>query len=190
MRNACEIKELMVQGLQLDAWARISEADGELKLPLIKCVVGVWRRPQQRQGSSPEILEPRRRQFRIAHRVLDVLVAEVSLQRPRVVALIGQRVTACVPEHVGVRLEPELRLSASAFDHPGKASGCERGSSFRGEEVGRLWLLLALEPSKGAEFVAEDRMRAGSAFLDSTNVQGGRFAVHLFPAKVDQFERS
>jgi hypothetical protein len=32
MRNACEIKELMVQGLQLDAWARISEADGELKL--------------------------------------------------------------------------------------------------------------------------------------------------------------
>jgi hypothetical protein len=38
---------------------------------------------------SPEVLEPCRRQFRIAHRVLDVAVSEVSLQGPRVVPSVG-----------------------------------------------------------------------------------------------------
>ena len=36
----------------------------------------------------PEILEPFRRQLGIAHRVLDVLVAEVVLQRARIDALV------------------------------------------------------------------------------------------------------
>ena len=35
---------------------------------------------------SPEVLEPVRRQLGVAHRVLNVLVAEPSLQRPGVVA--------------------------------------------------------------------------------------------------------
>jgi hypothetical protein len=39
--------------------------------------------------SSPEILEPIRGQLGIAHRVLDVLVAEPCLQRPCVVAGVG-----------------------------------------------------------------------------------------------------
>ena len=41
--------------------------------------------------SAPEILEPARRQLGVSDRVLDVTVAEVSLQRPRIVALVGQR---------------------------------------------------------------------------------------------------
>jgi hypothetical protein len=43
----------------------------------------------------PEILEPRRSEFRIAHRVLDVFVAEVSLQRPSVVPSVRQRANYC-----------------------------------------------------------------------------------------------
>ena len=40
-------------------------------------------------------------------------MAEVSLKRPRVVSLIGQRVTARVPEHVRVGLERQLgRITA------------------------------------------------------------------------------
>jgi hypothetical protein len=48
----------------------------------------------------PEVLEAGRRQFGIAHRVLDVAVPEVSLQRPRVVPSVGQSVTASVPLRV------------------------------------------------------------------------------------------
>src|SRR5215471_3430440 len=40
-------------------------------------------------ASTPKVLEPMRRQFGVAHRVLDVLVPEVSLQRACVVAGVG-----------------------------------------------------------------------------------------------------
>src|SRR5215468_196658 len=48
----------------------------------------------------PEILEAVRREFGIAHCMLNVLVAEPSLQRPGVVAGVGQRVAATVAQHV------------------------------------------------------------------------------------------
>jgi hypothetical protein len=56
----------------------------------------------------PEVLEAGRRQFGIAHRVLDVAVPKVGLQCPRVMSPVGERVATGVPEHVGVGLEPEL----------------------------------------------------------------------------------
>ena len=43
----------------------------------------------KRIRSSPEVFEPARRQLSIAHRVLDIPVPEVGLQRPRVVAFIA-----------------------------------------------------------------------------------------------------
>jgi hypothetical protein len=58
--------------------------------------------------------------------VLDVAVPEVGLQRPRVVPFVGQRITAGVPEHVGVRLETQLSLGARTLNHPGEASSGER----------------------------------------------------------------
>ena len=51
---------------------------------------------------SPEILEPARRQLSIAHGVLDIPVPEVGLERPRVVALVGQRKATGVAQHVGM----------------------------------------------------------------------------------------
>lgn len=51
---------------------------------------------------SPEPLEPLRRQFRIAHGMLDVLVPQVVLDGAGVVAVIRQFVPAPVPEHVGM----------------------------------------------------------------------------------------
>jgi hypothetical protein len=43
---------------------------------------------------SPKVLEARRRQFRVAHRVLDVAVSEVSLRCPGVMPSVRQRVPA------------------------------------------------------------------------------------------------
>ena len=55
--------------------------------------------------SSPEIPEPIGRKLGIPDRVLDVLVAEPCLQCPGVMAGIGQRVAAAVPQHVRVDWE-------------------------------------------------------------------------------------
>jgi len=44
----------------------------------------------QSQSTPPEVLKPRRTQFRVSDRVLNVLVAEIGLQRPSVVPLIRQ----------------------------------------------------------------------------------------------------
>ena len=43
---------------------------------------------------TPKIFEPGRRQFGVPDRVLNVFVAEVGLQRPCLVTLVGQCVTA------------------------------------------------------------------------------------------------
>jgi hypothetical protein len=72
-------------------------------------------------ASTPKAFEPRWRQLGVAHRVLDVLVPEIGLQRPRVVALIGQRITAGVPQHMRVDLEANLGFVAGAGQQLGKA---------------------------------------------------------------------
>jgi hypothetical protein len=64
----------------------------------------------------PEVLEPIRRQLGVAHRVLDVLVAKVCLQRPGVVAGICEGEAAGVPKHVGMRLvRPARRVAAATM---------------------------------------------------------------------------
>src|SRR5262245_3403744 len=57
-------------------------------------------RPARYFALTPEILETIRRQLVVAHRVLDVLVAEPSLQRPRIVTGICQCIAAGVAQHV------------------------------------------------------------------------------------------
>jgi hypothetical protein len=50
----------------------------------------------------PKVLEPGRAEFGIADCVLDVLVPEIVLNRPRIVSLVGELVAAGMTEHVGV----------------------------------------------------------------------------------------
>jgi hypothetical protein len=54
------------------------------------------------------MLEAGRRQLGIAHRVLDVLVAEIRLQRTGIDAVIGELEAACVPQHVRMHWETEI----------------------------------------------------------------------------------
>ena len=58
-------------------------------------------RPEVR-SAPPKVLEPVGRHFGVSDRVLDVLVPEVVLQRPRVVAIIGEFKTTGMAQHVGV----------------------------------------------------------------------------------------
>jgi hypothetical protein len=120
--------------------------------------------------------------------MLDVAVTEIGLQGARVVALVGQCIAASVPEHVRMRLEPQLGLGACTLDHASEASGAEGCSPLRREHERRSWFLLALKASQRTQFITEDRMDARRALLDPADVQGTRPEVHLIPTKVHKFE--
>jgi len=64
-----------------------------------------------RAVSTPEVLEPMRRQLGVAHRVLNILVPQPSLQRPCVVAGVRQGVAAAVAQHV--RMDRKGHFGAS-----------------------------------------------------------------------------
>ena len=58
-------------------------------------------------SAPPEILEPIGRKLRVSHRMLNILVPEICLQRPGIVALVGEGEPAGMSEHVWVRQEAE-----------------------------------------------------------------------------------
>ena len=84
-----------------------------------------------RKALAPKVLEPCRRQLGVAHRVLYVSVPEIGLQRPGVVAGIGQRIATGMPKHVGMNPELEARLDAGPLHHLGEARRAERRAAFR-----------------------------------------------------------
>jgi hypothetical protein len=49
-----------------------------------------------------------------------------SLDRPDVVPLVGERLTACVAQHVGMGLQHEPGVASGALDHPSEAGDGER----------------------------------------------------------------
>ena len=65
----------------------------------------------------PEVLEAGRRQLGVAHRVLDVLVSQIGLQRASIDAVIGELEAAGVSQHVWVHWETETSRHAEPRDH-------------------------------------------------------------------------
>ena len=53
-----------------------------------------------------KVLEPLRRQLSVAHRALDELVAQIGLQRSRIVARVSQSVAGGVAQHVRMGWRP------------------------------------------------------------------------------------
>ncbi len=62
----------------------------------------------------PKSLEPLRTELGVAHRVRDVPVPEVLLDRARVVPFVGELVAGGVPEHVRMDREGQFRELAGA----------------------------------------------------------------------------
>src|SRR5215472_4066804 len=74
---------------------------------------------------SPKVFETRWRQFRISHRMLNIFVAEVGLQRARVVAPVRQCITARMAQHVRVNYEVEACTFANPLNQPINCPRCE-----------------------------------------------------------------
>ena len=71
----------------------------------------------------PEVPKSGGRQLGVAHRVLEIFVAKVRLQRPGIVTGIGERIAASVAKHVGMSLDLEGRRCRCPLDHAAEPRG-------------------------------------------------------------------
>src|SRR6516164_9710831 len=92
--------------------------------------------PAPPSSVPPKILESVGRHFGVSDRVLDVLVPEVVLQGPRVVAIIGQLEPAGMAEHVRVDREWHLGGLAEALSEPVETGGTDWPAALGNEYVG------------------------------------------------------
>src|SRR6516165_4432041 len=97
------------------------------------------RRHQDAQGlksASPKVLEPVGRKLGVADRVLDVLVPEVVLQSPCVVAVVGKLEPTGMAKHVRVDRKGHLGGLPEALDKPVETDGADWPAALGNEYVG------------------------------------------------------
>jgi len=111
--------------------------------------------------------------------MLDRPVAQVVLNRARVVAAIGELVAARMPQHVNVNREAELGLSGQPLDVTVQSIGRERSAAFAGEYKLGVRALIAPELAQRAKLVAVDRMSRWLAVLGARDVKFGRVKIDL-----------
>ena len=85
-----------------------------------------------------------------------------------------------------MRLQFEASAGSGALHHAREAGSRERRTAFADEYEGGS-LALPLEPPQGSQFITSERMGAGGAVLDATDVENGGAKFDLIPAQVAQF---
>src|SRR5262252_3971439 len=92
--------------------------------------------PAPPSSVPPKVLEPVWRHVGVSDRVLNVLVPEVVLQGPRVVAIVGQLKPAGMAKHVWVDREWHLGGLPDTLDEAMEADGADRPAALGNEYVG------------------------------------------------------
>src|SRR5262252_1405768 len=99
--------------------------------------------PAPSSSVPPKVLEPVWRHIGVPDCVLNVLVPEVVLQGPRVVAIVGELESAGMAKHVRVDREWHLGGLADALDEAVETDGTDWPAALRNEYVGVLRVLAA-----------------------------------------------
>ena len=103
----------------------------------------MWVARSRRELVPPKILEPVGCHVGVPNGVLDVLVPEVVLQGPRVVAIVGELEAAGVAKHVRMDREWHLGSLAEALDEPMETDGTDGPAAFGNEYVGGCRVIAA-----------------------------------------------
>ena len=135
----------------------------------------------------PPTLEPGRCQLGVTDGVLDVLVAQIRLQRARVLAGIGEREAAGMAQHVRVGLDLEPGSLASAAHELLEVADGHRRAALADEQERRSALGLAVKPSQGPELAPGQRMRRWGAVLNPGDRQRRGLEVDLGPLQIANF---
>src|SRR5215831_10121727 len=134
---------------------------------------------------SPEILEPIRRERRVANRRSNRLVAKIVLDRSGVPPIVGQLVAARVAQHMAADLKREARRLASAHNHALVTSHAQGCQALRGEHVAP-GLPLPLQAAQGAELAPTDRVDARLPALGAAHMQLASPEIDIVPAQGDK----
>src|SRR5262249_47349064 len=133
----------------------------------------------------PKVLEPVRRQGRVADRGHDRSVAEIGLDGASVVAVVGELEPAGMPQHVGMHEKREFRSHARPGNHALISGYRQRRVTPRDEDVWGGWGF-AQELAQRAAFPRRYRMHARISALRPAYVQAPGGEVDVVPAQSHQ----
>src|SRR5262249_32755902 len=91
--------------------------------------------PAPPSSVPPKVLESVGRHFGVPDRVLDVLVAKVVLEGPRVVAVVGQLESTGMAKHVRVERERHVSGFPEPLDEPVETDGTDWPAALGNEHV-------------------------------------------------------
>src|SRR5262249_54398374 len=92
--------------------------------------------PAPSSSVPPKVLEPVRRHVGVSNGVLNVLVPEVVLQGPRVMAIVREFEPTGMAQHVRVDREWHLGGLADALNEAVETDGADRSAALGNEYVG------------------------------------------------------
>jgi hypothetical protein len=111
-------------------------------------------------------------------------MAEIGLDRAGVAAGVGQGVARGVAEHMGVDLEWYPALASGALDQKVEAGAVERAAALRDKDVGRFWLLCALQSPQRPQLLTIELLRGRDPVLLARDVDRRGAEVDVVPAQV------
>ena len=108
----------------------------------------------------------------------------IVLNRPRIVAVIGQLVPASMAQHVGMNWKTDVCVPPRPGNHLPDAGIRQRPFALCHEDVRGFWVV-ALQASQCPNLRAAEWMGAGSAVLAPVHMQQPLRKVELIPAQTD-----
>jgi hypothetical protein len=126
----------------------------------------------------------------VSNGVLDVAVAEVVLDEAGVRALVGQRKTAGVTQHVRVSVERQSGPLAVGTDREPSGPAVQRGAPVADKQGSALGLQSGSFDQPrfyGSQLIAAQRMRGRESLLEPANVQHAAFKIHLGELEAARF---
>jgi len=144
-----------------------------------------WRRfrPTCAPSVLPESIEAVGAQLRISHRVRDVAVAEVVLQRAGIDAIVGELEAAAMAQHVRMSRERKSGQFPSPADHFEEPGPSYRPTTFGVEDEAALQVLppqLAQRP----DLLAGERVRAINAVLGPPHMDAAGIEFDHIPGQL------
>jgi hypothetical protein len=118
---------------------------------------------------SPKTFEPILRQRCVARCILDIAMAQVGLQRSRVMPSVGQRIATGMSQHMRVNLDPQLCSTPSSLDHSREARSAQRRTTLAHEDK-RCMPALALMLAECPHLSTGKGMRSRRAVLNPANM--------------------
>ena len=144
-----------------------------------------------RRGASvvKQPLEAGRRQLGVAHRVLDVLMPQIGLDRPRIGSLVRQFVARCMSQHVRVDLQIfHAGFGGHSLEHAAEARYGERGAA-HADEHERRRRCFSLQLAQAAKLIAGQGMSCRISVLEAPDMDHAVREVDLAPLQVTQLAR-